>query len=248
MENNKNKSYFISDVHLGYFDREIGKVKEEMFIKYLDFISKDAKSIYLLGDIFDYWFEWKKVIPKIYFRVLSKLYDLKHAGIEIIYLMGNHDFGHNSFFEEELGIPIFSNEFTTEIDNKKFFLHHGDGLVSGDNGYKLLKKITRNKTNQKLYTSLLHPNFAIKLASQSSKKSRNYKSYDHSVINNKILEFAKSKINLGFDYVILGHLHNKEITKINNGYYINLGDWLSSPNIGLFNGKEFLFIDSDFIK
>lgn len=249
MRNQIDKYYFISDVHLGFFEREVNREKENIFINCLDYISKDAKIIFLLGDIFDYWFEWKSVIPRYYYRVLSKLYDLKISGIEIVYLMGNHDFGHNDFFETELGIKIYKNEYIASIDSKKFFLHHGDGLIKGDIGYKILKKITRNKTNQKLYTKLLHPNFAIKLASHSSKKSRNYSNKISNNENNELYNFAKTKIEEGFDYVILGHKHLKEHIKYKNGEYINLGDWFKEPNIGVYFNDNFSFINnSELIK
>ena len=243
MTNNQSKYYFISDVHLGFYERSIDKHQEELLINSLDLISRDAKGIFLLGDIFDYWFEWRRVIPRHHYRTLSKLYDLKHSGIEISYLMGNHDFGHKDFFSQELGITVYPNELVTELEGKKFFLHHGDGLAEGDSGYKILKKITRNKCNQRLYTTLLHPNFAIKLASTSSSKSRKYTDKKDYGKTDGMAEYAKNKIDEGFDFVVMGHRHKREILPHNKGIYVNLGAWFDLPEIGVFDGNEFSFID-----
>lgn len=243
MENIKDKYYFISDVHLGFYEREVDKQKEEVFLQQLDIISNDAKAIYLLGDIFDYWFEWKNVIPSIYFRTLTKFYELRESGIEIYYLMGNHDFGHKDFFLKELNIPIFPNDLTVLIGNTKFYLYHGDGLSNSDFGYKILKKITRNKFNQMIYTRFLHPDFAIKLASTSSNKSRKYTDSKKFGETDGMIEFAKKKIDEGYDFVIMGHRHKKEIIEYKNAKYINLGAWFKEPSVGVFDGEHFYFLD-----
>lgn len=237
-----NKYYFISDVHLGFYEREIDKMREDKFLQCLDLIASDAKAIYLIGDIFDYWFEWKTVIPRYYYRTLAKLYDLKHSGIEIYYLMGNHDFGHFDFFEKELGIKVHPNELVQVLEGNKFYLHHGDGVGKGDNGYKMLKRITRNELNKKLFTRLLHPNFAIKLASTSSSKSRKYtdKKYGNKLITAKELLDA-CLVDGDYDYVVIGHLHQKVLQSYGKGIYVNLDTWLHEPNIGVFDGEKFYF-------
>jgi len=232
-------NYFISDVHLGLYSRTEDTVREQMLLNFLDKISDNAKNLFIVGDLFDYWFEYKFVIPKYYYRILSKLKELRLKDIKIEYLMGNHDFGHQNFFQEELDIPIYKDDIVREIEGKKFYISHGDGKNYNDKGYKILKKILRNPTCQWLFNQL-HPDFGIWLASHSSKKSRNYTSKKNWNENDGMEDFAKSIINEGFDYVITGHRHKATFKKIGNGYFVDLGDWLNdNPTFGIFENNEF---------
>jgi UDP-2,3-diacylglucosamine hydrolase len=237
--------YFLSDVHLGYYERAKDKDLETRFIKCLQNIKNDCDSLILLGDIFDYWFEYRRVIPAFYYRTLAELADISNLGIQVEYLMGNHDFGHRSFFENELGIKIIKEDIERIYNGKRFYLSHGDGKSYNDNGYLMLRKILRNTTCQKLY-SMLHPDIGIKLALNSSRTSRQYTGGKKYGETDGMHDFAKQKICEGYDYVIMGHRHIVERTEYNEnghkGEYINLGCWLKDAHIGRFDGSNFELI------
>ena len=232
----------MSDIHLGLGERNKEKEKEQILINLLQKISMDAKEIFILGDLFDYWFEYRRVIQKDFISVLHHLKELTKKKIKVHYLIGNHDFMHRDFFTEELNINVYESDLNYKILGKNFYLGHGDGLVKNDIGYLILKKILRNKTIQNLF-SLIHPDLGIWIASGTSKKSRNYttaKSYGEI---DGVFEIAKEKIDDGIDYVLFGHTHKRAYEKYGNGYYINLGTWLESPCYGVFDGKNFKIID-----
>jgi len=233
--------YFISDVHLGFEERALDKKREDLLLGTLDVISVDCRTLVILGDLFDFWFEYKTVIPKIFYRTITKLYELKQKGIEILYLMGNHDFGHKNFFTEELGIEIINDDIETVFYGKKFYLSHGDGKSFYDSVYNFLKKILRNPISLYLYTKL-HPDLGIKLASGSSKESRKHTSKKKFGEVEGMEQFAGKKIEEGFDYVVMGHRHKLIHKKIKNGFYVNLGDWFHEPHIGRFDGDKFELI------
>lgn len=234
--------YFVSDLHFGLLSHQEERERELSFVKFLNSIKKDAAELFILGDLFDYWFEYKRVIQKGYHRTFTALEDLTIAGVKVHYIIGNHDFMHRDFFEKYLDIDLHQGDIETEIDNKKFFLAHGDGLVKNDYGYLVLKKIFRNKFIQNVY-SLIHPNLGIKIASRTSKTSRDYTGKKDYGDKDGMFEFAKTKIEDGYDFVILGHSHNREFKNYKNGYYINLGTWLDEPLYGLFSDGKFKVID-----
>lgn len=230
--------YFFSDVHLGLLPRDEDKKREEKLLNFLDSIKRDCKTLIIVGDLFDYWFEYKTVIPKYFYKTITKLDELKSAGIEIEYLMGNHDFGHKNFFEKELGIKVHKDDIIREYDGKKFYISHGDGKSHKDTGYKILKKILRAPISIYIFLKL-HPDFGIGLASGSSQKSRVYTDKKNYGKTDGMRDFAFSKIDEGYDYVIMGHRHKAEVTKHNNGYYINLGEWIKKPHYGTYINGEF---------
>ncbi len=233
----KNSYYFVSDLHFGLLSHEEEKERELKFVEFLYSIQDSAKELYILGDLFDYWFEYKKVMQKGYFRTFTALNDLVRSGTKIHYLIGNHDFMHRDFFEKEVGVQLYQGDINTEIDNKNFYLAHGDGLVKNDYGYLILKKVFRSKIAQNLY-SLIHPNLGIKIAKGTSKTSRDYTGNKNYGEEDGLFEFSKGKIDSGFDFVILGHTHQKRIEEYKNGIYANLGTWLDEPMYGIYeNGK-----------
>ena len=142
MTNNK-KYYFISDIHLGLQSPEIEKKKERLLVEFLNFCSKDAAELYIVGDLFDYWFEYRRVYQKGFFRTLTALQDLVEKGIKVHYIIGNHDFMHRDFFSKEIGTALYEDPIETVLDERKFFIAHGDGLVVNDLGYNILKKNTQ---------------------------------------------------------------------------------------------------------
>lgn len=228
--------YFISDVHLGYDGHEENARLEHNLLLFLDKISSNAEHLVIAGDLFDYWFDYKTVIPRPYFRILAALDRLQRSGIEITYVIGNHDFGHLNFFEKELGILPHQQDVIREFYGKKFYISHGDGLLYNDWGYKILKKVIRNRFAQWLYRKF-HPDFGISLANGSSSKSRNYtKSKDYGPIDG-MKDYAKKMIDNGADYVIMGHRHKPEKTDLGSGYYVNLGEWVRNPHFACFDGN-----------
>ena len=236
-----NKYLFISDIHLGLQSPEIEKKKERLLVKFLEFALINGKELFILGDLFDYWFEFRRVYQKGFFRTLTALQNLTESGIKIHYLIGNHDFFHRDFFGTEIGVELYENPLEIVIEGKKFFLAHGDGMVKNDLGYKLLKKVLRNKLIQNLF-SLLHPDLGITIASRTSKTSRDYTAQKNYGEIDGMFEAAKTKIDQGFDFVILGHSHRKSFCNYKQGTYINLGSWLSEPCYGIFENGEFEII------
>lgn len=230
--------YFISDIHLGVETREFDIAREDLLLEFLKKIEDDCETLFIIGDLFDYWFEYKTVIPKYFYRTLTALKEFRNREIKIVYLMGNHDFGHVNFFQKELDIPVLPDDTTCEIAGRKFYLSHGDGKSHNDTGYRILKKVLRSSLSQKLYFKL-HPDFGIRLASGSSRKSRKYTDTKHYGKTEGMEEFAMAKIDEGFDYVIMGHRHRAVFQQYGSGFYINLGDWIKSYTFGTFDGTEF---------
>lgn len=230
--------YFISDIHLGLLDRKEDKIREDKLLRFLDKIKSDCDKLYLVGDIFDYWFEYKTVTPKYFYRTLTALKAFREAGIEIEYLMGNHDFGHKDFFQTELDIKVLKHDIEREHNGKKFYIAHGDGKAENDTGYLILRSILRNKFTNWLYR-VIHPDIGIGLALSSSKKSRVHTDKKHYGDNDGLVKFAKRKLEEGFDYVIMGHRHKIMQIDYSDGTYYNLGEWIKDPHYGVFDGDEF---------
>lgn len=236
--------FFFSDVHLGLHDakqpseRKLEKEKEQRLLSFLDHVQKHGEQLFIMGDLFDYWFEYKYVIPRGFHNVIAKLAAIAEQGIKTHYIAGNHDFWLGDFFPKELGIPVYKEPLGITLKNKKFYLHHGDGLALNDTGYRILKKILRNPFSIWLY-SIIHPDWTAPIALGTSHKSRQYTANkDYGETDGMIL-FANKKIHEGYDYVIMGHRHSPLEKKIENGHYINLGDWITYNTYGEFNGKTF---------
>lgn len=238
-----NKDYlFISDIHLGLFTHDVEVERENKLLEFLQFAKSNASKLFILGDLFDYWFEYKTVIQKDFFRTINALYELTSSGVEVHYFIGNHDFLHKDFFKKRINVKLHYDPLEILIEGKKIFLGHGDGLVKNDIGYKILKKLLRNKILQGIY-SMIHPDLGIKLASSTSKKSRDYTSNKHYGYEDGLYETAISKFNTGVDFVVFGHSHVRMHREYENHTYINLGTWLDKPCYGKFDGTNFEIID-----
>lgn len=233
-----NAYYFFSDVHFGLESAAKEKLKEAKVIEFLDKAGKDAKEIFIVGDLFDCWIEYRNVVPKGYYRLFSKIADIREKGVGVNYISGNHDFWKGDFFKKEFGIEICHTYIERVIEGKKFFIHHGDGFAYNDLGYKIVKKVLRNNFSQKLY-SLIHPDIGIWLARGTSKTSRNHTNEKDYSGKDGMLDYAKKKISEGFDYVVMGHRHRPQLSKFENGFYINLGDWIEYFTYGVFRENEF---------
>ena len=242
------KIYFASDLHLGVPDAKSSRERENKFVAWLNYVAQDATEIYLLGDIFDMWFEYKRVIPKGYTRLLGKLAELSDAGIKLHYFTGNHDMWVFNYFTEELGMSIYRQPIEREINAKKFLIGHGDGLGKGDLGYKFIKKVFASKVNQWLYARL-HPNFALGMADFFSRKSRaangQYDEKFNSAEEEVLVHFARAYNEKNrVDYFIFGHRHLKLDLPIgDNARYINLGQWLSGSSYAVFDGIDLSLLD-----
>jgi UDP-2,3-diacylglucosamine hydrolase len=229
--------YFISDVHLGEQPAHIETERVKNFILFLEELSKDATDIFFIGDLFDFWFEYKYVIPKKHFAVIRQLAKMREKNINITYLAGNHDFWLGTFFERELGIHTAENDWTGTIDGKNFYLYHGDGIAQKDYGYRFLKRLLRNRISIRIF-SLLHPDWGIPLARFVSGSSRLYT--DRVNMNDQVdyLEYARLRFAEGYDYVLMGHRHSPFEHEENGKKYINLGDWLHHFSYAVYDGKE----------
>lgn len=234
----KEAYYFFSDVHLGLESVPKEKLKEKKVIEFLDEAQKDAREIFIVGDLFDCWIEYKQVVPKGYYRLFTKISEISEKGIKINYISGNHDFWNGDYFKTEFGIEICHTHIERELDGKKFYIHHGDGFAYNDNGYRILKKILRNNISQKLY-SMLHPDIGIKIAKGTSETSRNHTDEKDYSEQDGMRDSAFKKISEGFDYVVMGHRHKPQMTAYEKGYYINLGDWIDHFTYGVFRNNEF---------
>lgn len=236
------KYFFISDIHLGLQAPDIEKQKEKKLVDFLHFAENNCDELIILGDLFDYWFEYRRVIQKGFFKTLASLEKISEKGIKIHYIIGNHDFLHRDFFKNEIGADLYFDPISITLNNRKFYLGHGDGLIKNDNGYKILKKLLRNKVLQFLF-SLIHPDLGIKLASSTSKKSRDYTTTKNYGESDSLFDVAKEKLNEGYDYVLFGHSHRRRFEEYKEGYYVNLGTWLRQPCYGQFYNDKFEIID-----
>jgi UDP-2,3-diacylglucosamine hydrolase len=237
------KIYFISDVHLGAPALKNNFERELLFAAWLDQIRVDAAALYLMGDIFDFWFEYRKVIPRGFTRVLGRLADMSDQGIPIHFFAGNHDLWVFDYLPREIGLKFHRKELITKIHGKKFFLAHGDGLDPGDKGYLLLKKIFTSQKLQWLFARL-HPDFAFYLAhrwSESSRLSKQNRQQEFKVKNESMFKFAENFLEKEWiDYFIFGHRHQMADLKIGrNSRFILLGDWITNFSYGVFDGEEF---------
>lgn len=219
------KAYFISDAHLGLGSPEEEKQKEKYLISFLKNISEDADYLFILGDLFDAWFEYNTVIPRGFHKTLTALDNIVQNKIKVHYLAGNHDYWMDSFFSDELGITTHSDNFEITIDGKKIYMHHGDGFSLNDKGYNFLKKVLRSPINIRLY-KLIHPDLGVSVAKIFSKFSRKHSSIKHFGELDGMKNEAERKILDGYDIVIMGHRHDPAFEKIRNGIYVNLGDWI----------------------
>lgn len=237
------KIYFLSDFHLGSPDPRASLSREKKIVQFLDEIRKDAAVIFIVGDIFDFWYEYSKVVPKGYVRLLGKLAELTDSGIILHFFVGNHDMWMTDYFHKELNIPIYFEPQEFEFNGKKFLVGHGDGLGPGDHGYKLMKKIFRNKFCQWMF-GILPPYFGMGLANYFSKKSRESTGQQEEKFlgeeNEWLITYSKQMLQQKhFDYLIFGHRHLPIDFSLNaNSRYINLGDWITYFTYAVFEGQQ----------
>jgi len=237
------KIYFASDNHLGAPTQKESFPREKKFVSWLDEIKKNAAAIFILGDLFDFWFEYKKVIPKGFTRTLGKLAEISDSGIPIYYFVGNHDLWMNGYFEEELNIPVYHKPKEFTFNNKTFLIGHGDGLGPGDKAFKRMKKVFTNPVAKWFYR-WLHPDLGVKLAQYFSVKNRLISGEEDIKFlgedNEWLVQYCKKKLDeKHIDFFVFGHRHLPLNIDLNEkSKYVNLGDWISYYTYGVFDGEK----------
>lgn len=236
------KIYFASDMHLGAPNWADSLVREKKLVSWLDTIKLDAEAIYLVGDIFDFWFEYKHVVPRGYVRLLGKLAELTDSGIPIHVFTGNHDMWIFDYLPKETGVIMHREPIDVKFGNHLFHIAHGDGLGPGDRGYKFLKKVFASKVCQWLFARF-HPNFGIGLANFWSRRSRSHtkkKDEFHGEDKEWLVIYSKEKLNeQPYDFFIYGHRHLPlEIDIEGKAKYVNLGDWIEYFTYGEYDGQS----------
>jgi UDP-2,3-diacylglucosamine hydrolase len=237
------KVYFLSDFHLGAPDKEQSLMREKKLIRFLDEIQSSAAAVFIVGDLFDFWYEYRTVVPKGYVRILGKLAQLTDAGIPLYFFVGNHDMWMKDYFQKELNIPVYFEPKDFEFNGKKFHIGHGDGLGPGDHGYKMLKKIFRNPVCQWLF-GILPPFIGIGIANYMSHRSRAQTGATEEQFlgeeNEWLIIYCKELLQKSFyDFFVFGHRHlpiNHRLTE--KSTYINLGDWIRYFSYAEFDGTS----------
>ncbi len=237
------KIYFLSDFHLGAPDHAKSLEREKRLVQFLDEIKNDAGEIFLVGDMFDFWYEYKKVVPKGYVRLLGKLAELSDAGVQLHFFVGNHDMWMKEYFQQELNMPVYYEPKEFERNGKKFLIGHGDGLGPGDHGYKRLKKIFRNPACQWLF-GIMPPVIGVGLANYLSRRSRAQTGSSEEVFLGEgkewLIIYCKEVLQKeNFDFFVFGHRHLAIDYRLSiDSRYINLGDWIRYFTYAVFDGEK----------
>jgi len=218
--------YLFSDAHLGCGSEDQETEKVSKIAELFELVKQDGDRLVILGDLFDFWFEYKHAIPKEHTDVLLMLRDLVRRGVTVDYVSGNHDFWMDDYFEKQLGVTLYQDCLDLEYAGKRLHLTHGDGLAKADRGYRFLKKILRNRFNIRLYRKL-PPDWAIPLAKYVSSSSRDYTSRRDHTFAPDYEQYAAQKLSDVFDVVIIGHLHIPVLTELDGGTYVNSGDFIN---------------------
>lgn len=220
--------YCIADAHLGIGDEEEERRKEKKLIAFFDKVKKEKADLIIVGDLFDFYFEYKSVIPRKYFDILAKLKEIIKTGVGVWFVAGNHDFWVGPFFEKDIGVKIFKKSMKFKFFNKKIFIAHGDGLGRFDLGHLLLLLLLRQPSNIFLF-SLLHPNIAYTLGRWVSKLSRRKSSNKNFTLEGHPLKrFAENMWEKDYNIVILGHIHYPYLEKKEEKVFAIIGDWIAN--------------------
>lgn len=237
------KVYFVSDLHLGVDGRLTSADRERLFVRWIESLGDDISELYIVGDLFDFWFEYRSAVPRGFTRVIGTLGLLADRGVKIHLFTGNHDIWIFNYLPREIGCHLYKEPAVRILGDKKFFIGHGDGLGPGDYGYKFLKKIFTNPLAQWMFRHL-HPDVGIRLAQRSSRVSRRHTGGTDALFTSKENEWlyrfcTDTLLNEHFDYFIFGHRHLPLDIRLNdNSRYINLGDWLFYQTYAVWDGSE----------
>ena len=226
--------YFVSDAHLGI--KESPSDCEDKVLAVFQKAKEEASHLYIVGDLFDFWFEYKYAVPAAYLKIVSALLDLTRAGVNVFYIPGNHDFWMRDFLKRQAGVELARDILDVSHFGKRILITHGDGIRKDDRGYRFIKKIFRNRFCIWMY-SQLPVGLAYRLAMRTSKVSRTYTDSRDKKDSSDYIEFAGKRISDGYDAVIMGHVHKPEIVRMGNGHYVNCGD--------LFKNFSYVVLDKD---
>jgi UDP-2,3-diacylglucosamine hydrolase len=218
-------AFFFSDAHLGTESEPRERAREALLIEFLKSLAGRPARLYVVGDLFDFWFEYRTAIPRRYFKMLCTLRQVREAGVEITYLTGNHDFWLGTFLAAEIGIIPRENPLTLDLQGRRIWIHHGDGLVAGDLGYRMLKKVLRSRVSIALY-QLLHPDLGIPFAHWVSNFSRHSRGQLPLEAERLLREIAKPRFAEGYDTVMIGHFHHAYEHREDGREFFILGDWI----------------------
>ncbi len=239
---NAKKIFFLSDFHLGAPDHASSLEREKIIVQFLDEIKNDAAEIFLVGDMFDFWYEYRKVVPKGFVRLLGKLGELSDSGIPLHFFVGNHDMWMKDYFRQELNITVYFEPAEMERSGKKFLVGHGDGLGPGDHGYKRLKKLFRNPVSKWLF-GIMPPVMGMGLAHYLSRRSRAQTgATEESFLGEDrewLIIYCKEVLaKKNIDFFVFGHRHLAIDHRLNDrSRYINLGDWIRYYTYAVFDGE-----------
>jgi UDP-2,3-diacylglucosamine hydrolase len=234
-QESRDRAYFLSDLHLGAYPR-IEKSSVPMLMDFLDHIAEDEGHLFVVGDLLDFWFEYRTVVPRYPFRLLAHLRSMVDSGCQVTYIAGNHDYWMGNFLKDDVGVETHQDLLDTSINGKRFFISHGDGIATaGEIGYRVLKGLLRSRLVSSAFR-LLHPDLGLILAKTVSRLSRKRSSKNNSDPN--LESFVQEKAQSGFDYVVLGHLHKPRMFSVGNTSCLVIGDWIDNFTYGLFaDGK-----------
>ena len=230
--------YFVSDLHLGAGTPSEEERKKEKFIQFLQLVRQNGKALYIVGDLFDFWFEYKNAIPKTEVEILTALKNLSLMNLPVVYLAGNHDFWQRDFFPKYLGVKVEKGDLVLKQDGKNIFITHGDGKARSDWGYRLIKALFRHPVNVWLYRQL-PVDVAFPLARLVSGSSRRFSESKGKEQLAEYEEFARHQFAEGFDAVVFAHSHVPELKVIEGKTLVNIGDFMTNFTYGVLRGREF---------
>lgn len=229
------RTYFVSDLHLGAYP-DVEKKSVPLLMNFFDHIERQKARLYIVGDLLDFWFEYRTVVPRYPFKLLSRLRAMVENGCKIVYVAGNHDYWMGNFLKEDVGLDTEPESLDTHLEGKRFFISHGDGIATtGELGYRFLKGMLHSRIVSTCFR-LLHPDIGMALANIISKMSRRRSSKNNNQPN--LEAFIRAKAAEGFDYVVLGHLHRPKLFEVGKATCLVIGDWIDNYSYGIFeNGR-----------
>jgi len=234
--------YLVSDIHAGDPAGEPGR---RDFLAFLEYLEERRGELFILGDLFDFWFEWRHVVPRTGFDILYRLRRLVDAGWRVVFLPGNHDFAPGRFLAEQAGLELPGEDLILERDGRRFYLAHGDGLAARDRGYRILKRVLHAPLSQALFRNLLPADWGMGLARFTSRGSRRHRRVDRAAWSADYLEAARRRFHEGFDVVALGHVHEPMLWKDGGHVYANCGDWLEHRSCVVIDAGDPVLADWD---
>ena len=232
--NSETPTYFLSDLHLGAYP-DIERSSVPMLMDFLARVEQDKAHLCIVGDLLDFWFEYRTVVPRRPFRLLARLKDMLENGCRVTCIAGNHDYWVGDFLKDDVGLATFTDILETSIGGKRFFISHGDGLATtGDLGYRVLKGILHSRAVSAAFR-LIHPDLGIAMARLFSRVSRRHSSRNNNDVRPELEAFVRAKARSGFDYVVLGHLHKPRLFEIEGTSCLVIGDWIDYFTYGRFS-------------